>query len=581
MKLNCLFLGLLLSFQVFGQNIPRKGNLGVKLTAAPENTYQAIFAIAEVSKNSTAESLGLQAQDVLIEINQVLLDDSKKIPEVIGKFVAGNKVRAKVLRQGQVLELNGTVKAPPPYKKPHHQLELLEIPFREGYVRGYLTRPEGEGPFPTIYYIQGYPCQSINSHPQHPTVQMTSALVDLGYAVFRIEKPGVGEFANLSPCMDYSFDDEVDNFKNGLTFLQNLKSVDTSEVYLFGHSLGGNVAPLLAQGSDVSGVITYGTLVKPWQDYLLDMAYYSQTQAQEASAVMEDMATLKSANQKLYVQHLPHTSLSEKEKTLLADWHDYRPDGTVFNRALSFWQNFNRHNYIAAWAQVKVPVLSLYGESDAHAISALDSELIALTVNQQQEGRGTFRLVKETNHLFAKVPSRAQELENINNGLATQVAFTQFNPALPLIIDNWIKQENEQASQRTFEHASRLFPKAETNMSSMDVVKADVNNDGQDDLILATEFGPNKLFLYDNGRWKNHPLPQLSTYSPPYKGEDSEDIAVADFNKDGNLDLFFVSEDTKNHELLFNNGQANYTFPDFQIPKKGQANAVLVHDFNQ
>ena len=581
MKLSCFLVCILLSFQIFSQNIPQKGNLGVKLSTAEENDYRAIFAIAEVSKNSTAESLGLQPKDILIEINQVLFDDNKKIPEVIGKFVAGNKVTAKVLRNGQLLNLTGTIKAPPPFKKPNHELELLEIPFREGYVRGYLTYPKGEGPFPVIYYIQGYPCQSINSHPQSPTLQLTSDLVDLGYAIFRIEKPGVGEFTNLSPCMDYSFDDEVENFKNGLYFLQNLKNINTSQIYLFGHSLGGNVAPLLAQEAKIAGVITYGTLVKPWEDYLLDMAYYSQTQSQDATKVMQDIATLKSATHKLYVQHLPHTNLSEKEKELLANWHDYRPDGTVFNREITFWQNFSNYNYITEWSKVKVPVLTLHGESDAHAISSLDSELIAQTVNQHYEGRATFKLVENTNHMFAKVSSRTQELENINNGLSTQIAFTQFNHELPVIIDTWINNKKKQTIPREFDKVSHLFPKSETQMSSMDVVTADVNNDGYDDLVLATEFGPNKLFLFENGTWKNHPLPQLKTYTPPYLGEDSEDIAVADFDRDGNLDLFFVSEDTQNHELLLNKGKANYTFPAFQIPKKGQANAVLVYDFNQ
>lgn len=139
----------------------------------------------------------------------------------------------------------------------------------------------------------------------------------------------------------------------------------------------------------------------------------------------------------------------------------------------------------------------------------------------------------------------------------------------------------QNVSQSKYDDISSNIPKSETKMSSMDIVVADVNNDGKNDLILATEFGPNKLFVFDNGKWKNKPLPQLKEYTPPYLGEDSEDIAVADFNNDGKLDLFFVSEDTKNHELLMNDGQGNFSFADFQIAKKGKANAVLVYDFNQ
>ena len=63
-------------------------------------------------------------------------------------------------------------------------------------------------------------------------------------------------------------------------------------------------------------------------------------------------------------------------------------------------------------------------------------------------------------------------------------------------------------------------------------------------------------------------------------GEDSEDIATADFDNDGDLDLFFVSEDTENHELLLNKGTGEFEVASQQIPKKGNANAVLVYDFN-
>ena len=90
-------------------------------------------------------------------------------------------------------------------------------------------------------------------------------------------------------------------------------------------------------------------------------------------------------------------------------------------------------------------------------------------------------------------------------------------------------------------------------------------------------FNQNGAFLEDSNRL----LPQLKTYTPPFKGEDSEDIAVADFDKDGDLDLFFVSEDTENHELLLNNGLGQFDFAPNLIPKIGQANGVLVYDFNR
>jgi pimeloyl-ACP methyl ester carboxylesterase len=471
--------------------------------------------------------------------------------------------------------------ARPPFKKPNHELKLLEVPFRNGYNRAYLTHPKGDGPFPAVYYIQGYPCQSVNSHPKHPALQLTDALVDLGYAVFRIEKPGAGEHVNLQPCIEYSFDDEVENFQKGYQFLENLAEIDKDKIYLFGHSLGGNVAPILAQKEKPAGVIVFGTLTKPWEDYMLDMAQYSQTHFQDATEVALLIPTLKSAVDKLYVQQLSHEKLTDKEKQLLADWHDYTPDGRIFTRQVEFWQNLNQHNYVNEWSNVKVPVLAMYGEHDVHAIGSLDTELIARIVNQNTAGNGTFKLVKDTNHSFAKVASKEAEMKHIQNGTSGQVALTKFNPELPQIIHKWILSEKNKSKKLVYEEVIS-FPQSATSMSSMDVVVADFTGDGNDDMMVATEFGPNRLFVYENGSWKlGEKLPELKQYIAPYLGEDSEDIAVADFDKDGDLDVFFVSEDTSNHELLWNDGTGKFSAAKNQIPKTGNANAVLVYDFNQ
>ena len=577
------FFIILLGFWTFSQaqNIPKKGSLGIAAAPAPPNEYGGLHAIAEIALNSTAQNLGMALQDILIEINGIKIDTDEKIKQAVGQFIVGDQLTAKVLRGGDLISLEGVIMSKDPIKKPHQELKLLEVPFREGFVRAYLSHPKGDGPFPTIYFIQGYSCQSINIHPLSPEIQLSEALVDMGYAVFRIEKPGAGEHVGLKPCEEYSFDDEVENFNNGLDFLAQYELVDKNQIYIFGHSLGGNVAPLIGTSQTVAGIMVYGTMVKPWQNYLYDMALYSQTYAESPKFVMEQLPILKSSLRKLYEEDISHAELSQAEKDLLKKWHAYSEDGLLFTRTIEFWKNLNRHNFLEAWTKIKCPVLSLFGESDAHAISYLDMELIVNIVNENKADQATYILVEETNHSFAKVPSRKEELDFINKGLATQIAFTRFNKDFPKLIDDWIKSKQkldvkpQQVSLTSFQKL------VNSEMSSMDVIAEDFNGDGHKDFVIATEFGPNRLLIFENGKWieKVH-LPQLKAYALPVKGEDSEDIAYGDFDKDGDLDLFFVSEDTENHELLLNDGKGTFQFSDNQIPKKGQANAVLVYDFN-
>ncbi|MBI1382512.1 MAG: hypothetical protein GC161_15650 [Planctomycetaceae bacterium] len=96
--------------------------------------------------------------------------------------------------------------------------------------------------------------------------------------------------------------------------------------------------------------------------------------------------------------------------------------------------------------------------------------------------------------------------------------------------------------------AENLPPKDSVGRNSMDVEAADFDGDGDLDLFVAEEFLPNKILRNEGGgRFvdESNLLPPLETerLGQGPKGHDSEDVSVADFDGDGRLDLVFVSED--------------------------------------
>ena len=243
-------------------------------------------------------------------------------------------------------------------------------------------------------------------------MHLITALVDLGYAVYRLEKPGVGEYYNCQPCQEQSFDNEVDAFSSGLQILQKQSFVDQEHIYLFGHSLGGNVAPIIGKSTNVAGIMVYGTLVKPWQEYLIDMARYTQPLSEvDITSPEKNIPFLKSIQEKIYEQDVPLAELSTKEKELLTNWQDLKEDKYLFNRDFNFWKNFNSHDFISHWNQIQVPTLAMYGSTDVHAISSLDAEYIATIINRNHPGKGVFRLIEKTDHFFAFIESKLEVIE--------------------------------------------------------------------------------------------------------------------------------------------------------------------------
>ncbi len=126
------------------------------------------------------------------------------------------------------------------------------------------------------------------------------------------------------------------------------------------------------------------------------------------------------------------------------------------------------------------------------------------------------------------------------------------------------------------------FPAGFTSERTMDVASADLNGDNLPDLVLAMEAAENRIFFNaGNGQYvidSERLLPEWNT-NDNWTGEDSEDIGIADFDGDNDLDLLFVSEDTPAHELLLNDGTGKFTFAAYQFPGS-IANALAILDLN-
>lgn len=118
------------------------------------------------------------------------------------------------------------------------------------------------------------------------------------------------------------------------------------------------------------------------------------------------------------------------------------------------------------------------------------------------------------------------------------------------------------------------LPLSNLSGNSMDAQSVDIDSDGDVDLIIAIEFGPNKLLINDgSGVFSDESSGRL-----PAQNFDSEDVAVADYNADGLFDIFFASEDNQTNEFYLNQGSSFFIDAIGRIPVTGTSNAVEAND---
>jgi hypothetical protein len=109
----------------------------------------------------------------------------------------------------------------------------------------------------------------------------------------------------------------------------------------------------------------------------------------------------------------------------------------------------------------------------------------------------------------------------------------------------------------------------------MDAVFIDVDHDGDLDVIIAVEYGVNRLYLNDGqGRlsWKEGAFGNVR--------HDSEHVRAADFDRDGNMDVVFVAEDDEVHQLFLGDGKGGFVDASDRLPGHSQGNGLAIGDVN-
>lgn len=435
------------------QHIKRKGGLGVGYYQSLPDSIAAITRYKQgavvqfVAPNTTAAALGLQKNDIITRINLHAINTPQQLSMAARSLREKDPVEILITRNNQSILLRGNVVAKPKETSSTAEIIYDEFAYNNGWIRTIYKRPANKKPLGTIYFLQGLPCYSMDNFKEQDITKLAiDAMVDRGFAVYRMEKADMGDNTNMPPCETMGFNEELNMYMAGYKNLLTLKYADTGNIFLFGHSMGGVTAPLLAEKFQPKAVVVYGTVFKPWMEYLLD-AYRIQLQYYGVDlATIHD--SLEAAKPYIYDYFYSDISIDEicKTKQGIAAMemimsYDANTKLGISGRAALVHKELNQHNLARAWGNTNGNVLAIYGECDIAANNADDHKALINYVNKIHPGKGQFWMAPKTTHTFEEIGTMEEFIEWQKDPPAyMQYAATRFNPKLFDYVCNWMNE---------------------------------------------------------------------------------------------------------------------------------------------
>ncbi len=337
---------------------------------APEDRGGQVV-VSALAPGAPAARADLAAGDVIVEHDGATVTDATTFRERLSTLRAGGRTTLTIERGDELFTVDLTADA-----RPAERYDGLAVRYGEAVngavrLRTIAVSPEGDGPWPCVYFVQGYGVGSVErtdgARANDALRGLVEALARRGFCVWRTEKRGAGD-SDGPPCADASFEDERDDLAAGLVALFADPAVDTGDVTIFGHSVGALHVPALARRDRrVATAALYGAGVRPWGEYLVDnarrrcaLAGVDDEEAGRVAAVVERFA------REALIEGLSLDECFARWPELGASRAALGVDarGRVHERALGYWRAVQRVDAAGELRRVGVPVLSMLGSAD-------------------------------------------------------------------------------------------------------------------------------------------------------------------------------------------------------------------------
>ncbi len=366
-------------------DLPRRTYLGLRFDLSDRSGPGLL--VSEVLSGSTAELVGLEPGDRLTSVGRLgELTTYPELREELARRPAGEPIPLRWYRgPNRVYRVSPPLGVLPLETVPGSAIRYDGVRV-DGFGQRLIVSEPVSGSDVLVFYVADAGCESLDFWlpTEDPLKQLVDGWARAGFATARLEKRGVGDSEGPA-CSELGFAAEQRGYRAALARLGQLGY--GGRIILFGHGIGGLVAPLVA-GNAVAGIIAYGAPATRWRAHL--------------------------------------EALRERERRLRRETGNggSPPPAVSPPRSAAYFQALGRVDPARAWRGVWQPVLALHGSHDWQS-AASDQERIAGWTG------GKFQALAGMDHDFLRHQSLQQAFLARGAGV--------FDPAIVKATVTWIR----------------------------------------------------------------------------------------------------------------------------------------------
>lgn len=188
-------------------------------------------------------------------------------------------------------------------------------------------------------------------------------------------------------------EETIDDVITAIRLAKLDSTLDSTRIFLIGHSLGGMLLPrIAAQSSNVKGIIMLAANARPMEDLILEQTRYllaKDTASEESKNILDSLTT--------NVERIKSLDASNLNDTI-----------GILGIPISYWLDLKNYDQVKTASKLKLPMLILHGSRD---YQVTDKDFMLWKDGLSRVKNVSFKSYPDLNHLFISGEGKSYPLE--------------------------------------------------------------------------------------------------------------------------------------------------------------------------